>query len=123
MDDQWFDNFISTITNPVSVNSSTVVQVEQSLISYLSDNRYLIVKIGQFRFKEFLDLAFNNKNFEALLKVYENVSNADLIAKYEGNAEKLAEIANSLEIERQFWMGLLQQVGGKLVSLALSTLL
>ena len=126
MDDIWFDEFIQRAQSPVKIRNITgeelLIKISQELLRFLMENRYLIIKIGKDKFQEFLKLAADNKVFDALVKIYENVSNANLIAQYQGNAVMLAEIAVQLEQERKFWMDFLMQIGGKMVGIALSTL-
>jgi hypothetical protein len=133
MTDQWVDILISKLEDAVAGRSiitidddtgkKVVVSIKQELIDLLKDNRTKLVHVGRDAFKEFVDLWYKQKEFDALCAIYKHLDNSELIEAYREDTIKLAEIARETQETRDFWISFGKQVGMRLVLGALGAII
>lgn len=133
MDHEWVDQFIDRLqqaadgNNPIRFEDDTgqqvVVAIQQQLVQLLRDNRMRLVRVGKNAFKDFLLLWHKQQQFEALVRIYDQLDNSELIDQYREDSAKLAEIAHQVQQDRDFWVSFGKQVGMRIVFGALGALL
>lgn len=131
LDDRWFDQMISGATasqeTPIAVKdregNDLQVQITKAVIEYMVANRFMILKVGKDIFKQFLLLCSDGQDLAALKLIYSNMDTAALINQYKENAVKLAEIYKQDQDTKAFWLQMATTLGGKLISLALGSLI
>ncbi len=131
MDDRWFDQMINGATasqeTPIAVKdrdgNDLQIQITNVVIEYMIANRFMILKVGKDIFKQFLLLCSNGQDLAALKLIYSNMDTAALINQYRENAIKLAEIYKQDQETKAFWLQMATTLGGKLISLALGSLI
>jgi hypothetical protein len=131
LDDRWFDQMISVASasqnNPIAVKdkdgNDLQVQITKVVIEYMVANRFMILKVGKDTFKQFLLLCSDGQDLAALKLIYSNMDTAALINQYKENAVKLAEIYKQDQDTKAFWLQMATTLGGKLISLALGSLI
>jgi predicted CoA-binding protein len=131
LDEQWFNNMISgakdSQTTPITVKdingNDLEVKITYAVIEYMIENRFMILTVGKDLFKQFLLLCSNGQDLAALKLIYSNIDTAVLINQYKENAVKLAEIYKQDQDTKAFWLQLATTLGGKIISLALGSLI
>jgi hypothetical protein len=131
LDEQWFDDMISGATasqeTPIAVKdrdgNDLQVQITNAVIEYMITNRFMILKVGKDTFRQFLLLCSNGQDLAALKLIYSGMDTAALINQYRENAVKLAEIYKQDQDTKAFWLQMATTLGGKLISLALGSLI
>jgi len=131
LDDKWFDNMISGATasqeTPIAVKdrdgNDLQVQITNAVIEYMIANRFMILKVGKDTFKQFLLLCSNGQDLAALKLIYSGMDTTALINQYKENAVKLAEMYKQDQDTKAFWLQMATTLGGKLISLALGSLI
>lgn len=129
VNDQWFDSMIGSAKEsqqtPLTVTkdgSELKVEITNAVIEYMIANRFMIISVGKDTFKQFLLLCSNGQDIAALRLVYEKMDTSMLIDQYKDNAVKLAEVYKQDQANRAFWLQMATTLGGKIISLALGSL-
>ena len=131
LDDKWFNQMVdaakASSTNPIPVKdrdgNDLLVKVTQGVLEYMIANRYMIIKVGKDTFKQFLMLCSDGKDLAALKLIYSQMDTSDLINQYKDNAVKLAEVYKQDQETKAFWLQMATSLGGKIISLALQSLI
>jgi len=131
LDDRWFDQMISRATTsqetPIAVKNKDgndlQVSITNAFIEYMVANRFMILKVGKDTFKQFLLLCSDGQDLAALKLIYSNMDTTTLINQYKENAVKLAEIYKQDQDTKAFWLQMATTLGGKIISLALGSLI
>lgn len=131
LDDKWFDNMISGATasqeTPIAVKdrdgNDLQIKITNAVIEYMIANRFMILKVGKDTFKQFLLLCSDGQDLVALKLIYSNMDTTALINQYKENAVKLAEIYKQDQDTKAFWLQMATTLGGKLISLALGSII
>jgi len=131
LDDRWFDQMITGATasqeTPIAVKdrdgNDLQIKITTAVIEYMVANRFMILKVGKDTFKQFLLLCSDGQDLAALKLIYSNMDTAALINQYKENAVKLAEIYKQDQDTKAFWLQMATTLGGKLISLALGSLI
>lgn len=124
----WVDGLILTLDQKKqisfvdTVGQTVVVTVEKTVVDFIRDNQARLLLIGYDIFKEFLGLLAKRQEFDALVLVFSQLDNSELINKYKEDTVKLAEIAVEIQANCDFWIVFGKQVGFKVAG-ALLTLL
>ena len=125
----WVSSFINSLENTeanggqIQLKDGPMITLSKELIKLIIQNRYQLEKVGENAFKQFLAKMSIGYSFEALVAIYSQLDNSALIEAYKTDTVKLAEIALQAQQDRDFWIDFAKQVGSKLVSVALGTLL
>jgi hypothetical protein len=98
------------------------VQITNAVIEYMIANRFMILKVGKDVFKQFLLLCSDGQDLAALKLIYGNMDTTSLINIYKENAIKLAEVYKQDQEMRAFWLQMATTLGGRIISLALGSL-
>ena len=130
LDEQWFDQMITRATasqeTPIQVKDKSgddlQIQITTAVIEYMVANRYMILKVGKDVFKQFLLLCSDGQDLAALKLIYSGMDTSALINQYRDNAVKLAEIYKQDQETKAFWLQMATTLGGRLISLALGSL-
>lgn len=132
-DQQWVDGLITVLESAVTnkkpieftgkLGTKISVEVKQELVDLIRENQSKLIRVGKRAFKEFLMLWYEQKEFEALCAIYEQLDNTELIAKYKEDTAKLAEIAKQTQEDRDFWISFGKQVGMRVLMGALGALI
>jgi hypothetical protein len=131
IDDKWFDQMIrgaeQSASTPIGVKdrdgNELYVKITSSVIEYMVANRYMILKVGKETFKQFLEMCSNGKDLAALKLIYSQMNTSDLINQYRDNAVMLAEVYKQDQETKAFWLQMATSLGGKIISLALQSLI
>jgi hypothetical protein len=132
-DQKWVDGLITVLESAVAnkkpieftgkLGTKITVEVKQELVDFLRENQSKLIRVGRRAFREFLMLWYEQKEFDALCVIYEQLDNSELIAKYQEDTVKLAEIAKQTQEDRDFWLTFGKQVGMRVVMGALGALI
>lgn len=131
LEDKWFDRMIQgardSSSSPIQVvdrdGNALLVKISESVIEYMVANRYMILKAGKDVFQKFLLLCSDGKDLAALKLVYSQMDTSDLLNQYKENAVMLAEVYKQDQEARAFWLQMATSLGGKIISLALTSLI
>lgn len=97
--------------------------ITHDLVQVLIANKTSLAEVGLNTFKQFLALIHKQQSFDALVAVYSKLDNAALIAQFQTDSAKLAEIAANTQAARKFWADLGKQLALKLLSAGVGALL
>ena len=109
-------------TDPITGETLQSI-ITHDLISVLIANKTSLTAVGLDTFKQFLALIRGQQSFDALVLVYSKLDNSSLIAQFQTDSAKLAEIAANTQAERKFWIDLAKQLALKLLSGGMGILL
>jgi hypothetical protein len=130
MDAAWIIDFINMLEQsagkPIKINfegKEVVVEIGKEVVDFIQKNLDSLLNIGKDTFKEALLLMSEDRDFDARVKIYEQLDNDELIDKYKADTIQLAEIAERIQVSKDFWFALCKQVGTKVVFAALGYLL
>jgi len=131
LDEGWFDQMITRSTesqnSPITVKdrdgSDLQVKITNAVIEYMVANRFMILKAGRDTFKQFLYLCSSGQDLAALKLIYQKMDTSILVNMYADNAVKLAEIYKQDQETKAFWIQMATTLGGKIISLALGSII
>jgi DNA-binding LacI/PurR family transcriptional regulator len=109
----WTDNVGNTVTAVVT----------DTIVSMLRENYAHLMLISINAFKNFMSLMYQQRDFEALVVIYEELDTSELVNRYKEDTIKLAEIARQAQEERDFWVSFGKEFGTRLLFGAISVLL
>ena len=133
MSDSWVSGLIDQLDNAVvkggvinwTDDSGQQIQtaITIQLVDLIRKNKDRLLRIGQKAFHEFLLLMMKQQDFDALVVVYNQLDNSDIIDAYKEDSIKLAEIAKQTQDDRDFWIWFGKQVGTRIVFGAIGALI
>lgn len=130
---KWVDDFITkleevsdsggkVIVRDPNTGHDITVAIRNDLLIFLITNRFRLAQVSYNAFKNFLGLLEKQKDFEALVTIYQELDISDLLDKYKEDSIKLAQLALQTQADRLFWVEFIKQAAEKIVFSALGVI-
>lgn len=127
LNDAWIDNMLAKARQPVTVRAfdgkTTIVNINQNIVDFISANRYELAVVGQAVFQDFLASVQQGNSYEALVKIYKAMPSRDLVNAFIANAVVLGDHSAQQAQVKSFWIDLVVGLMGKVEPTALSAIL
>jgi hypothetical protein len=133
VDVNWLDSLIETLEQYLLTGKKIewkdwdgkiiITKVKKELVDIIKENRASLLRMGQQVVREFFSLMGQGRDLAALIKIYNELDNSELILKYKEDTIKLAEIAAQTQQDRAFWRGLAMTVGMRVAFGVIGTLI